>query len=100
MGKYLFIILIFIVGCGTDCDAMRKKASTVGGREAFAGDILYTVLDNEKVQMTGVDLYQVYCRVKTGRVRRDGIVSKDSYAGEYVIVGFYNHELKWDKEGE
>jgi len=69
----------------------------VEGKKVERGDILYSKLSGEKVQVISIWGDSIECRVVSGRKTRDGLVSKDSFVQEYAEVYFKPFELTWEK---
>ncbi len=94
-----FAVYVYYVSVS---DAALPKQLFLEGKILDSGQIVYTKLGNNPVQV--IIIYprseRVSCRVLSGRHNRDGLVSKDSYKGEYVEVEFNVYELTRKKGGE
>ncbi len=98
MKYFVILIVVLVVGCGSSDDP--PKELFLEGKVLEPGQIVYTKLGNDPAQIRVVypRSNTVNCRVLSGRHNRDGVFSKDSYEGEYTVVGFYLFELTREKK--
>ncbi len=96
------LIVISIVWLAIKVNSGEKtdRSLLLEGQPLERGQIVYTKLKGDPVHVISVEesTKKVECRVSSGVHERDGLVSKDSYEGDYAIVEFNLFELTREKK--
>lgn len=86
MRNYLFVYMIFLVGCGTTAEIERAWTATDIFEKDLSGTLVVAISDNEQIQKQFEDQYVESLAEKGVRAKPSYLINKEKVESEDVIA--------------